>query len=117
MIKRILALVFLLVLIFGGYTLYKFKLGKTGFAKESKMLYIHTNAANKEAILKTLKRDSICTDINGFEFMANRAGYWQKIKPGRYKINKNTSIIGLLRIMRNGTQTPVELVIRRKIRL
>lgn len=117
MIKRILALAFLAVLVIIGYVLYKFKMGKTGFVGESKMLYIRTDGANKKAILETFQKDSICTDLSGFEFMANRASYWRKIKPGRYKINKNTTITGLLRIMRNGVQTPVELVISRKIRL
>jgi UPF0755 protein len=117
MIKKILAFIIVLLVLVGGYALYKFKLGKTKFAGESKMFYIRTDAANKSAILESLVKDSICSDPSGFEFVANRMDYWRKIKPGRYKIPRGTNLIGLVKILRNGIQTPVELVISRKIRL
>jgi UPF0755 protein len=117
MIKKILAFIIVVLVLGGGYALYKFKLGKTKFEGESKMFYIHTNAANKSAILASLVNDSVCSDPSGFELVANRMDYWRKIKPGRYKIPKGTNLINLVRILKNGVQTPVELVISRKIRL
>lgn len=117
MIKKILAYIIVVLVLVGGYALYKFKLGKTKFEGESKMFYIRTDAANKSAILESLVKDSICSDPSGFEFVANRMDYWRKIKPGRYKIPKGTNLVNLVRILKNGIQTPVELVISRKIRV
>jgi UPF0755 protein len=46
-----------------------------------------------------------------FDWLAGRMGYWNQIKPGKYKIESGNSILGIVRLLRNGQQTPVNLVI------
>ena len=37
--------------------------------------------------------------------------YWKNIKPGKYEIKKGSSLLTIIRMLRNGRQTPVNLVI------
>ncbi|RYE55267.1 MAG: aminodeoxychorismate lyase, partial [Sphingobacteriales bacterium] len=46
-----------------------------------------------------------------FSFLAEKMNYWTKIKPGKYDIKKGTSLLTIIRMLRNGQQTPVNLTI------
>jgi UPF0755 protein len=46
-----------------------------------------------------------------FAWLAGRMDYWQKIKAGKYEIKKGSSLLDIVRMLRNGRQTPVNLVI------
>jgi UPF0755 protein len=48
--------------------------------------------------------------------MADQFKYWKNIKPGRYEIINGASLYSIIKILRNGHQTPLNLVIT-KIRL
>ena len=116
MFKKIGLAILLIVLIAVGIGWYKFKSSKTRFAANSKIFYIHSNNANKEAILKALQKDSI-TDVGSFNWLADYMNLWKNIKPGRYKIKSGTNVYDLVKQLRNGIQAPVDLVISRKIRV
>ena len=83
----------------------------TGFSANNEYLYIRTNAATKEAVLDSLDKNNIITSTSAFNFLANSMGYWDKIKPGKYEISKGSSLLGIVRMLRNGQQSPVDLVI------
>jgi len=83
----------------------------TGFKEGKQYLYIGSNAATKKAVLDSLEKNNLVTNINAFEFLANRMNYWSGIKPGRYEVTKGMSLLTLVRKLRNGQQTPVNLVI------
>lgn len=83
----------------------------TGFKEKSKFLYIHSSAATKQAVMDSLKKNNIVSNLTIFEFLSNRLNYWESIKPGKYEIKKGTSLLTIIRKLRNGQQTPVNLVI------
>ena len=83
----------------------------TGFPSKTETLYIRTNNATKEAVLDSLAKNNIVNRMEVFEWAADRMNYWNKIKPGKYVITKGSSIIEIIRKLRNGDQTPVKLVI------
>jgi UPF0755 protein len=39
--------------------------------------------------------------------------YWKNIRPGKYEIEKGSSLLSIIRKLRNGQQTPVDLVVTR----
>ncbi|MDQ3845179.1 MAG: endolytic transglycosylase MltG [Bacteroidota bacterium] len=88
----------------------------TGFESERKALYIRTKAANKAAVLDSLRVNKIVKQASLFSWMATRMNYWKNIKPGKYDIKKGSSLISIIRQLRNGQQTPVNFTIT-KIRL
>lgn len=88
----------------------------TGFSEKEKFLLIYTNNANKSAVLGSLEKEDLLKNTKAFAELAGWAGYWDKIKPGRYRIEKGMSVLSVVRLLRNGIQTPSKLVIN-KLRL
>ncbi len=109
--KRLILILFILLLICGGIAAWIFMGPATGFDQKSKALYISSHAATKKAVMDSLKKNRIITNDNAFEFLANRMDYWQKIKPGKYEFKKGSSLLDIVRTLRNGKQTTVDLVI------
>ncbi len=109
--KKALAIILICIALFAAYTGWKFLGPAPTFAGKTKFLYVPTKDATKEHILGLLQHDSIVGSPFFFEWIANRMGYWQKIKPGKYKIGADNSVLTIVRLLRNGTQTPVNLVI------
>ncbi len=111
MIKRILILFFITgsLLILAGAWLF---LGPaTNFDEKQKFLYIHSDDANKNAVLSFLEKDQLIKRTGLFTFLANRWNVWQKLHPGKYKIENGTSIFTLARMLRNNRQEPVNLIV------
>src|SRR5687767_5881146 len=109
--KKILLLI-LSVLLIGAIIIGWIFLGPaTDFDQPKKTLYIATKAANKEAIIDSINKNSILKNEGAFAWAANRMDYWQKIKPGKYEIKKGSSLLTIIRMLRNGQQTPVNLII------
>jgi len=85
----------------------------TGFSAQEKSLYIRNNAATKKAVIDSLVKNNIITNETAFEFLANRLNYWKNIKPGKYEIKKGSSLVTIVRMLRNGRQTPVNFTINK----
>ncbi|MFL5773832.1 MAG: endolytic transglycosylase MltG [Flavisolibacter sp.] len=83
----------------------------TGFTTPEKILYIRTSAATKEAVMDSIRTNKIVMSEAAFDFLATRMGYWKNIKPGKYEIKKGNSILTIVRMLRNGHQNDVDLVI------
>jgi UPF0755 protein len=85
----------------------------TGFSSSKKTLYIRSTAASRKAVLDSLTKNNIITNETAFDFLANRMGYWNNIKPGKYEITKGANLLSILRMLRNGKQTPVNFTINK----
>jgi UPF0755 protein len=113
--RKILLGIIAIIIVFGAIAAYKFLAPQTGFSGNRKYLYIRTGAT-KQAVLDSIKSDSILKNESDFEFLAKRADYWEHIKPGRYLITKGMSVFKVVRKLRSGDESPVNLVIN-KLRL
>jgi UPF0755 protein len=109
--KKVIKIGLALLVIIVGLVAWIFLGSATAFSANKEYLYIRTNAATKEAVLDSLDKNKIITNTTAFNFLANRLGYWEKIKPGRYEITKGSSLLTIVRKLRNGQQSPVDLVI------
>ncbi len=83
----------------------------TGFTTPKKILYIRTTSTTRQAVLDSMKTNEIVMSPTTFEFVATRMDYWKNIKPGKYEIKKGSSILTIVRMLRNGRQDDVDLVI------
>ncbi|HEX6335254.1 MAG TPA: endolytic transglycosylase MltG [Flavisolibacter sp.] len=110
--KLLLALLFLLLIGAGvaGWILFG---SATGFSASKKFLYIRSNAATKKAVLDSLEKNDLVTNTLAFEWLGERMDYWKKVRPGKYEIRNGASLVGIVRMLRNGRQSPVNLVIGR----
>lgn len=111
--KVLISLFFILIIIGGGtvyftYTaVYKPNIKLQG--KENTFLYINTGSTFNE-VLKTLVDSQIINNQSSFKWVAERKGYINKVKPGRYKIKKGMSNNELVNLLRSGVQEPVKLI-------
>lgn len=83
----------------------------TAFKEKKQALYISSKAATKEAVMDSLTQNKLLKNPGIFSWLATRMNYWQTIKPGKYEIAKGTGLLTLVRMLRNGQQTPVNLII------
>jgi UPF0755 protein len=88
----------------------------TAFEEKQKFLYIHTTNPTKEKVQEALLEQNILKGTSVFNLLAGWTGYYDHIKPGKYKVEKGTSVIRLLRILQKGRQEEVRMVIG-KVRL
>ncbi len=109
--KKIILIVVLTGLIAGAVGAWIFLGPGTGFSDKSGVLYIRSDAATKEAVMDSIARNEIVSNEKAFEMLAGQMDYWKSVKPGKYVIKKGTSLLSIVRMLRNGKQTPVDLTI------
>ena len=109
--KKILGISLLLLLIVAGVVAWVFLGSGTGFSQQKETLYIPTGTSSEQQLIDSVQRKGIFSNTSAFRFLANRMGYWSNIRAGRYEIKKGTSLVNIMRMLRNGQQTPVNFVI------
>ncbi len=109
--KKNLSLIFALLLVIVLVMAWKFFGSATNFNEPKKYLYIHTGGASKEAVLTSLKDSGFIKSLGLFELAAGKLKVWQRLRPGKYEIANGSSLFTLIRKLRNGSQTPVNLII------
>src|SRR5207237_5503448 len=109
--KKIALVVLGVVLLVGLYLGWILIGPATHFNSKIKYFYIPTNNATREKVLQLLLQDSIINRTGSFNWLANKMDYWKQIKAGKYKIESGSSIVHIVRLLRNGQQSPVNLVI------
>jgi UPF0755 protein len=109
-VKKLLLLLLsliLLVMIIGAYLV----LGPgTAFETASHDLYIHTGM-NYEELDSMLKKDEVIEHPALFKWLGNRVSYPANMKAGKYEIRRGTNLLNILKMLKNGRQVPVNLVI------
>jgi UPF0755 protein len=107
--------IFIIVLVVFAVVIFaivgRFFFSNTDFDDKSKFLYIHTGRATKDNVMRTLEEGSLIKNPGSFNMLATQMDVWQSLRPGRYEIKKGTSLFELARMLRNGQQSPVNLVI------
>jgi UPF0755 protein len=109
--KKIIWIVLILLVVCGIVAAWIFLGPATGFKENKEYLYISSKAATKEAVMDSLEKKDLVNNTGAFNFLAGRMGYWDNIKPGKYEINKGDGLLQIVRRLRNGVQSPVNLVI------
>ncbi|MGZ5189569.1 MAG: endolytic transglycosylase MltG [Flavisolibacter sp.] len=106
-------LIFLLIVLIIGASLaaWIFLGSTTSFEKEKSTLYISSKAPTRKAVLDSLRVNKIVTNETAFEFLAKRLDYWNNIKPGKYDFDKGSSMLTIIKTLKRGIQSPVNLVI------
>ncbi len=104
--------IFYLVLVFAlVYTSYNLLLKTTHFSGEkTSFVYTQTGLSN---LADTLVAKKIILDKPSFLFFAKILQVEDKLKPGKFLVLKNTSLLTLLRMLRNNHQASVKFVLNK----
>ena len=105
--KILLRIVAILILIL-GFIAWKF-LGPTVSVPEKKFFYVATGETYS-LLEADLRNQEIVSSPTWFNWTAKMIGY-NNVKPGRYEIKKGMSLVGLVRMLKNGQQSPVNFII------
>jgi len=87
-------------------------LGPTVSGPEKKYLYIKTGSTFEDVRLLLIEK-KIIKDAFYFTQLSRFSKYNKNIKPGKYKIENNSSLFQLVRLLRSGKQSAARLVINK----
>ena len=108
--KRIVAISFLVILLTAALVAWWTFGPSTRFTESKKSLYIKTGSSFS-SVERNLDKVGFVKHNRTFKILAKLFKYDENIKAGRFVFEKNTSIYTILRTLRSGRQTPVNLVI------
>lgn len=89
----------------------RFFFSNTAFSEDVKYLYIATGSADKSHVMQNIRAGNFINNPKSFEFLASRMNVWPRLRPGKYRVRNGMSLFSLARMLRNGDQHPVNLVI------
>jgi UPF0755 protein len=112
--KKIIFWILLSLLFIGAYSSWQV-FGPTVSAPESKYFYTKTGAVYGD-VRQALIDQKIIRTAFFFDLISKQLNYQKLVKAGRYQIKSGTSVFSLLRMLRSGNQSAVNLVIN-KLRL
>jgi len=84
----------------------------TDFKENKKFFYIKTNS-DLNQVIKNLVNDGVIKSPILFQWAAKIAGYDNNIRPGKYQIENGSNIFSIIKKLRRGNQTAVNLVINK----
>lgn len=111
MVRKIILAVLGIIVLAGLLIGWRFFMSNTSFSQKSRFLYIRTGHATRQELMNTIQADTLINNPGSFELIADRMDVWEKLSPGKYEIKKGSSLFDLARILRNGRQSPVNLII------
>jgi UPF0755 protein len=109
-VKKLFLLLLLLIILIAAAAGYLILGPGTAFNSSRYDLYIHTGM-NYEDLDSLLKKDEVLAHPAVFNWLAKRAAYPASMKAGKYEIRNGMSLLNILKMLRNGRQVPVNLVI------
>lgn len=107
-IKRVIIIIGLALLVVAATIGFLF-FGPATRATADGFFYVKSGATLAD-VKKELVAQNLLNGTGLFSTVSNLAGY-EQVKPGRYKIPSGTSMVNLVRLLKNGRQTPVSFVI------
>ncbi|MCH5720352.1 endolytic transglycosylase MltG [Niabella hibiscisoli] len=101
-------ILFVIILLAGIFIAFKL-IGPAAQKPEDGFLYVKTGTT-MEQLKQQLTEEAILPGLTWFN-IAEKFLSFDEVKPGKYKIDAGMSVVSLLRMLRNGSQTPVSFVI------
>ena len=109
--RKILTLLFILLLIVLAAAAWLVLGPGTAFAPKNKSFYVHTGKTDEASIMQSMHLVAYFKHPALFERLATQMGIWDKIKPGRYEIPQGYSLLHFIQDLRDGKTTPIHLIL------
>jgi UPF0755 protein len=111
--SRLLKLVLVTGILFTAIAGWRILGSGTAFSAKSKSFIIPEGKTGKSQVISILEENQIITGASFFSLISSPMGVWDKIKPGKYEVKNGQSLLSIARMLRNGKQANVNLVINR----
>lgn len=109
--RKILTLFLVILLVGLAYGAWVFFGPATSFSQKTKSLYIYTGKTDKASVMETISSRAYISHPRVFGWLADKMGIWDKVRPGRYELSSGDNLFHILRVLKNGRQTPIRLVL------
>lgn len=109
--KKIITYGILLLGIIAGFFVFKI-FGPAANAPADKYFYVKTGSTYED-VKESLVHQQILSSPFYFKLVSKWLNYPSAVKPGRYEINDGMSVMSIVRMLRNGKQSPVRLIINK----
>jgi UPF0755 protein len=106
---KIILFIFLTAFLIAAYCGWMF-FGPTIQSPDGNFFYIHTGSTYRQ-VKDSLKKNNIINADFWFDKVAGYSRYSKNVKPGKYKISEDMSVVNLVKMLRSRRQSPVNLVI------
>ena len=106
--KKTIRFILLILVIAGAFAAWKI-FGPSVSAPQDKFLYVKTGSSFNDMRDELISKE-IISSPKWFDWVSSVMGF-NSAKAGKYEIKKGMSLFNLVRILKNGRQTPVKLVI------
>lgn len=100
-------LILLLAGVFVGWRLFG---PGTAFSGDDYYLYIRSGMSYPQ-VVNQLEKDTVLRSPWFFNWLAQRMDYPGNVRAGKYEIRKDMSMLAIVRMLHNGRQSPVKIVI------
>ena len=107
--KKIFRGLVLLILLFAVMAYWFFFSSATSFSEKSKYFLIRDTG--KEQVLDALEKSGTIKHSGAFALLGSAMDIWKKIRPGKYEIKKGDNLVTIARMLKNGKQAEIKLVI------
>ena len=107
MLAVFLGLVIMVIVVYKLYS--RIFVANVELESEQELLYIPTGSGFDEVVDK-LEAQGIIENRRSFQWVAEKKGYDQQVRPGRYKIRNGLNNNDLINLLRSGNQDPVMVV-------
>ncbi len=111
--KKTVGWVILILLIIFGVSAWLVFGSNTSFTENQRYFIIEQGKTEKSIVLQTLKENGIVSQTFGLSMIGTVSPVWSKIKPGKYEVRKGQSAFDIARMLRNGKQAELKLVINK----
>ena len=108
--KRSPLLFFFIFIVIIAFVAFRIFGSNTDFSEPRKSFFIKTGS-NFTEVMTALQQQKIVKNPGTFSLIAQQLKYDNNVKPGKYVIEKGSSIYNIARILKAGRQSPVNLVI------
>ena len=110
--KKIIRYTFITILAILLFLTWRIFGSNTNFEEDKKAVFIKTGSTFLR-VRKELDNKGVVVNTRSFSLLARLFDYKQNIKPGKYVFEKGASLYTILKTLKAGKQTPVNLVINK----
>ena len=108
--KKLFLLIFLIIILIFAVAGFLILGPGTSFGQDNYALYVRTGM-NFDELDSVFKKDQVLSHPAVFKWLAKRVSYPTAMKAGKFEIRQGMSLLNILKMLRNGRQVPVNLVI------